>query len=70
MFSHFEQAQPGRLKAEEYDQVARDLSNFLQYAAEPAGLKRQQIGVWVLAFLAVLTLLTWLLKHEYWRDVH
>ncbi|HQW82359.1 MAG: cytochrome c1 [Rhodanobacteraceae bacterium] len=70
VFSHFEPVQPGRLNAEEYDQVARDISNFLQYAAEPAGLKRQQIGVWVLAFLAVLTLLTWLLKHEYWRDVH
>ena len=21
-------------------------------------------------FLSVLTILTWLLKHEYWRDVH
>ena len=70
VFSHFEQAQPGRLKPEEFDQVARDISNFLQYAAEPAGLKRQQIGVWVLLFLSVLTLLTWMLKHEYWRDVH
>ncbi|HWT16497.1 MAG TPA: cytochrome c1 [Patescibacteria group bacterium] len=70
VFSHFEPAQPGRLGAEDYDQVARDLSNFLQYAAEPAALKRQQIGVWVLLFLAVLTLLTWALKHEYWRDVH
>lgn len=70
VFSHFEQAQPGRLKPEEFNQVARDISNFLQYAAEPAGLKRQQIGVWVLLFLSVLTILTWLLKHEYWRDVH
>ena len=70
VFSHFEQAQPGRLTPEEFNQVARDISNFLQYAAEPAGLKRQQIGVWVLLFLSVLTILTWLLKHEYWRDVH
>lgn len=70
VFSHFVQAQPGRLDGEQFDQVARDLSNFLQYVAEPAGLKRQQIGVWVLAFLSVLTFLTWLLKNEYWRDVH
>lgn len=70
VFSHFEQSQPGRLTSEEFDQVARDISNFLQYVAEPAGLKRQQIGVWVLLFLSVLTILTWLLKHEYWRDVH
>lgn len=70
VFSHFEQTEPGRLSAADYDQVARDIANFLQYAAEPAGLQRQQIGVWVLAFLAFLTLLTWALKHEYWRDVH
>jgi ubiquinol-cytochrome c reductase cytochrome c1 subunit len=70
VFSHFEQAEPGTMKAEQFDQVARDISNFLQYAAEPAGLKRQEIGVWVVLFLAFLTLLTWALKHEYWRDVH
>lgn len=70
VFKHFEQAQPGRLKPEEFDQVARDISNFLQYAAEPAALKRQQVGVWVLLFLVILTFMTWLLKREYWRDVH
>lgn len=70
VFARFEQVQAGRLKPEEFDQVARDISNFLQYAAEPAGLKRQQIGVWVLLFLSILTILTWLLKREYWRDVH
>lgn len=70
VFSRFEMVQPGRLKPEEFDQVARDIANFLQYAAEPAAMKRQQIGVWVLLFLSVLTILTWLLKREYWRDVH
>ncbi|MCC6559949.1 MAG: cytochrome c1, partial [Xanthomonadales bacterium] len=49
---------------------ARDIANFLQYAAEPAALKRQQLGVWVLLFLVVLTAMTWVLKREYWRDVH
>ncbi len=70
VFAHFEQVEPGRLSAEQYDQVARDISNFQQYAGEPAALKRQQIGVWVVLFLAFLTLMTWILKHEYWRDVH
>lgn len=70
VFAHFEQSESGRLNAEQYDQVARDIANFLQYAGEPAALKRQQVGIWVVLFLAFLTLLTYVLKHEYWRDVH
>lgn len=61
---------PGRLDARQYDQVARDISAFLQYVAEPAALKRESVGVWVLLFLAFFTFLAYLLKLEYWRDVH
>ena len=61
---------PGRRSAQEYDQAVRDITAFLTYAAEPAGLKRPAIGVWVLLFLALFTLLAWLLEREYWRDVH
>ena len=62
--------QPGRLNAAEFDQATRDITNFLEYAGEPAALKRQSMGVWVLLFLAVLTFLFYLLKQEYWKDVH
>lgn len=65
-----ELATPGRLDAKQYDQVARDISAFLQYVAEPAALKREAIGVWVLLFLAFFTFIAYLLKLEYWRDVH
>jgi ubiquinol-cytochrome c reductase cytochrome c1 subunit len=61
--------QPGTLDAQGFDQVARDITAFLEYAGEPAALKRQDIGVWVVLFLALLTFLAWLLKQEYWRDV-
>jgi len=61
---------PGTQSAVEFDQTVRDLTTFLEYAGEPAALKRQSIGVWVIFFLAFLTLLAWLLKNEYWRDVH
>ncbi len=63
-------ATPGTQRAAEYDQTVRDLTAFLEYAGEPAALKRQGIGVWVILFLSFLTLLAWLLKNEYWRDVH
>ena len=62
--------QVGRLKPAEFDQVARDISAFLAYTGEPAGLKRQSLGVWVLLFLAFFTFLAWLVKKEYWKDVH
>jgi ubiquinol-cytochrome c reductase cytochrome c1 subunit len=62
--------QPGRHSAQEFDQVARDITNFLEYAGEPAALKRQALGVWVILFLVALTFLAYLLKEEYWRDVH
>ena len=63
-------AQPGSQTPAQFDQTVRDITTFLEYAGEPAALKRQAIGVWVVLFLAFFTFLAWLLKKEYWRDVH
>ena len=53
----------------EFDQDVRDITNFLDYVGEPAKLIRTSLGVWVLLFLGVLLILTYLLKKEYWKDV-
>ena len=66
----FTLSQPGSQNAEEFDRTARDITAFLEYAGEPAALKRQSTGVWVILFLAFFTFIAWLLKTEYWRDVH
>ena len=58
----------GRPEAE-FDQDVRDITNFLDYVGEPAKLIRTSLGVWVLLFLGVLFVLTYLLKKEYWKDV-
>jgi len=58
----------GRPEAE-FDQDVRDITNFLDYVGEPAKLIRTSLGVWVLLFLGVLFILTYLLKKEYWKDV-
>lgn len=63
-------AQPGTQNKTEFDRTARDIAAFLEYVGEPVALKRQQVGVWVVLFLAFFTLMAWLLKREYWRDVH
>lgn len=60
----------GELSEEEYDVAVRDLVNFLSYSAEPVALERESIGKWVLGFIVILFILTYLLKKEFWRDVH
>lgn len=61
---------PGALKPEEYDQFVRDIANFLDYAAEPVKAKRQSMGIFVTLFLLVFFAFAFLLKKEYWKDVH
>ena len=53
----------------EFNQDVRDITNFLDYVGEPAKLIRTELGFWVLLFLGVLLVLTYLLKKEYWKDV-
>lgn len=60
----------GALTEEAFDQSMTDLVNFLDYVGEPHKLQRERIGVWVLLFLIVFTLFAYLLKREYWKDVH
>jgi len=65
-----ELAQPGQMSPEEYDAAMRDLVTFLAWTGEPMKLERQRLGVWVLLFLAVFTVLAYFLKKAYWEDVH
>lgn len=66
----FETVSPGAMTPEEFDGFVRDTVNFLDYAGEPAQVARRSIGVWVVLFLLAFTWLAWLLKKEYWKDVH
>jgi ubiquinol-cytochrome c reductase cytochrome c1 subunit len=70
VFDHFEQLAPGRLSAAQYDDFVRDTVNFLDYVSEPTQTARRALGVWVVLFLLVFTWLAWLVKREYWKDVH
>jgi len=64
------EATGGSMTAEEYDVFARDLANFLEYTAEPSKLDRQAMGYWVIGFLFIFLIFAYLLKVEYWKDVH
>ncbi|HXY75736.1 MAG TPA: cytochrome c1 [Steroidobacteraceae bacterium] len=70
VFDHFEVIAPGTLSATEYDGFVRDTVNFLDYVSEPTQEARRALGVWVVLFLVVFAWLAWLVKREYWKDVH
>lgn len=70
VFEKFEQVTPGSLSPEEFDAAVRDLTAFLSYVGEPIQMERKRLGTWVLLFLAVFFVLAYLLKKEYWKDVH
>jgi ubiquinol-cytochrome c reductase cytochrome c1 subunit len=61
---------PGKMSPAEYENNIRALTSFLEYVGEPAIKVRESIGIWVLFYLCILTFLLYLLKSEYWKDVH
>ena len=63
-------AKAGTMKPAEYDRLVADLVNFMAYVAEPARQRRTDIGIWVLAVLGIFVVLSYLLKKEYWKDIH
>lgn len=60
---------PGALTHAQFDTVARDLVTFLDYTAHPHAAERHALGRWVLAILAGLAVLCYLLYRAWWRRV-
>lgn len=61
----------GKANTAEFDKRMADLTNFLVYIAEPAQVKRHQIGYVVLMYLFLLLLpFAYFLKKAYWKDIH
>lgn len=50
-------------------QMARDLTNFLMWTAEPKMEERKVTGIKVIMFLVVLTVLLFFVKRRVWRTV-
>ncbi|PPE74095.1 cytochrome c1 [Solimonas fluminis] len=66
----FELVQPGKLSPEEYKKFVTDTVNFMHYAAEPGRNARIALGYKVILFLLLFTILAYLMKKEWWKDVH
>ena len=70
VFERFEIIVPGRLTEKGYDYAMKDLVNFMVYMGEPAKLERQKLGWKVIMFLLLMLVIFYLLKKEYWKDIH
>jgi ubiquinol-cytochrome c reductase cytochrome c1 subunit len=69
-FAGFEQLTPGLMKPQEFDDNMADLVAYMSWMSEPAQLERKRIGVIVLLFLAVFTIVAWRLNKSYWKSIH
>jgi len=65
-----EMVQPGSMTEKEYDAFVTDLVNFMVYLAEPVQVERINMGWKVLLFLIFFFVFAFMLKKEYWKDVH
>jgi ubiquinol-cytochrome c reductase cytochrome c1 subunit len=63
-------ASPGTMSPTEYDRLVLDLVNYLVFMGEPNQVSRTRTGYLVLIALAGLFVLAYLLKKEFWKDVH
>ena len=52
------------------DQIAKDVVTFLAWAAEPTLEARKKMGVKVVLYLILLTIVLYLVKRRVWADVH
>lgn len=51
------------------EQMAKDVTLFMQWAAEPERIERQHMGLYVLLYLVIFTVLAYLTKRVIWKDV-
>lgn len=70
VIDHLELETPGTLDSDGYQNTVNDLVNFLVYVGEPAQIQRRSVGVIVILYLLVLLVIVYLLKKEFWKDIH
>lgn len=59
----------GSMTPAQFDQMAKDIVTFLTYVGSPHEQESHAIGAWILALIAALTVLAYLMYRLFWRDV-
>lgn len=52
------------------NQMSKDVTTFLAWAAEPTQMERKSVGVKVILYLLILTVMLYALKRRIWAKVH
>ena len=60
----------GEMTPEKFDKTMLDLTNFLAYMTDPLKVERETIGTYVLLYLFIFTMLSYLLYREFKKDLH
>ena len=60
----------GEMSPEQFDKTMQDLTNFLAYMTDPLKVERETIGTYVLLYLFIFTMLSYLLYREFKKDLH
>lgn len=65
----WEQVKPGLLSPAEYDRTVAELVAFMEWMAEPNRNDRVRLGILVMLFLGVFTIIAWRLNAAFWKDI-
>ena len=68
-FAGYEQLTPGTLTPRQFDEAVADLVAYMTWMAEPNQGLRVRLGVWVLLFMALFTVVVWRMNAAFWKDV-
>ena len=69
VFAGWKDAKAGTMDQREFNDNIGDLVAYLQWMGEPAQNTRVRIGVFVLFFLGIFTLIAWRLNAAFWKDI-
>jgi cytochrome c1 len=67
---YFTLVKEGSMTPQEFDSAMIDLVNFLEYVGEPIKRERKSLGIYVMMFILFFIFVAYLLKKEYWKDIH
>lgn len=70
VISYLELKEPGTMSRSQFDTMVNELVSFLVYVGEPVQLERQRMGKYVLFYFLIFGIVAYLLKKEYWKDIH
>jgi ubiquinol-cytochrome c reductase cytochrome c1 subunit len=65
----YTQISPGSLTSAQYDNAVADLVAFITWMGEPQLNQRVRLGVWVLVFLGLFTVVAWRMNAAFWKDI-